>query len=231
MGVDWLLIRGVADPDRERLFGQARRRAFRRNEVVFHEGDAADTLHFVETGHVAVRAATDMGDSVTFRILGPGDVFGELSLLTTPVRRYASVVALEPTVTHCIHRDHFEELRERDLSIDRVLIELLAGQVRRLSADLVEALFVSVDTRVLRRLLAMAELYGGAGPGTRVPLTQEELAHLAGTSRATASRVLRSAEKAGAIALRRAAILVHDPEWLRRAAAEPWPKGVELSRS
>ena len=95
---------------------------------------------------------------------------------------------------------------------------MLAEEVRRLSGLLVEALHVPVDTRVVRRLVALTDAYrdpGSDGP-VEVPLTQEDLASLAGTSRATVNRVVGEAERAGVVELRRGRIIVLDREELER---------------
>lgn len=99
-------------------------------------------------------------------------------------------------------------------------MNVLAEEVRRLSGLLVEALHVPVDVRVVRRLLALADAYAdpeGDGP-VEVPLTQEDLASLAGTSRATVNRVVGEAERAGVLELRRGRVIVTDPEGLTRRA-------------
>lgn len=72
---------------------------------------------------------------------------------------------------------------------------------------------------MLRRLAAMTRVYGDGEAGTVIPLTQEALAGLAGTSRATVNRVLKDLETAHIIARRRAAVVVRDPEALAWAAA------------
>jgi CRP-like cAMP-binding protein len=78
----------------------------------------------------------------------------------------------------------------------------------------VEALFVRVDKRVLRRVLALAELYGEGRAGTTIPVRQEDVAELAGATRPTVNRALKEAEAGGAIALGRGRITVLDPERL-----------------
>lgn len=153
----------------------------------------------------------------TLAVHGPGDVVGELALVSGLRRRSASLVALEPTETLSIAEDTFAELRRTHPGIDGFLIDLLAAQVLRLTDRLVEALFVPADTRVLRRLLDLAGNYGEA-EDIEIPLTQEDVASLAGTSRATVNRVLREAEEAGAVRLARSRVRVDDQIWLRRKA-------------
>jgi CRP/FNR family cyclic AMP-dependent transcriptional regulator len=189
----------------------ARVRRYAAGEVIAHEGDLADTLHLVRSGRVAVGLTTQYGNQVTFTLLGPGEVFGELALLGAGSRRSATLTALEPTETLTLARPEFDQLRADRPEFAQALVDLLAERVRRLSDQLVEALYVPADTRVLRRLLTAARLYGG----TELPLTQEDLAGLAGTARATVNRVLRAEAKRGTLELRRRRIRILD-----RAALE-----------
>jgi len=83
---------------------------------------------------------------------------------------------------------------------------------------IVEAFYVSADKRVLRRLRDLAGVYGDGADSTTVPLTQEDLAGLAGTSRATVNRVLRQEESRGTITLGRGKTTVNDLGELTRRA-------------
>jgi CRP-like cAMP-binding protein len=102
--------------------------------------------------------------------------------------------------------------------VNSVLLTLLAEQVRRSNERIVEAHYVDADTRVRRRLRDLAELYGHSEKGATIPLTQEDLAGMAGTSRATVNRVLREEERSGAVELRRGRTVVRDLEALSRRA-------------
>ncbi|HWV85415.1 MAG TPA: helix-turn-helix domain-containing protein, partial [Capillimicrobium sp.] len=86
------------------------------------------------------------------------------------------------------------------------------------SEQLVEALYLPADTRVRRRLLDAVAAYGPVERGTAVPLTQEELASLAGTSRATVNKVLREEQAAGTVELSRGRTTLLDPPALERKA-------------
>jgi CRP-like cAMP-binding protein len=215
--VKWELLDGLADAEVQALLSIARRRRFARGEVVVHEHDPADTLHLIDKGRFAVRVATPLGDTAILAILGPGDIFGELSLVADEqARRSATVAALEPAETRSVHRLDFDRLRSEHPETAAVLISILSGQVRRLSRHLLEALYVPADKRVLRRLLELGELYGGGDGDPVVPLTQEDLAGLAGTSRATVNRVLREEEARGSVRLGRGRTTVLDREALAR---------------
>jgi CRP/FNR family cyclic AMP-dependent transcriptional regulator len=211
------LFAGATEQEAARLLDRARRRTFGTGEVVFHAGDPADTLHLIQRGRFAVRVTTEFGDTATLNVLGPGDFFGELALLSPRAPRSATIVALEPAETLSVHEIDFGRLRAERPETADVLIAMLASQVRRLSMHLAEALYVPADMRVRRRLLDMTEVYRD-GEEVTVPLTQEELASLAGTSRATVNRVLREEEEFGTIALARGRTRVIDTDGLRRRA-------------
>src|SRR3954449_739152 len=200
--MQWPILAGVPEEDARRVLSIARRRTFDRREVVFHHGDPADSLHLVHTGRFAVRIQTPLGDTVMLSLLGPGETFGEIALLDGVGPRSATVVALEKAETRAIHKIDFDALVTRHPQVADLLARALALRVRRLSELLLEAHYVPADRRVLRRL---AE-FGGV-----IPLTQEELSNLAGTSRATVNRVVRDAQARGELDVRRGRIEVIDP--------------------
>ena len=181
---------------------------------MFHEGDAGTQLHLIDSGRVAVRVTTPLGDVATLTILGAGDVLGEGALIGAG-ERSATAVALEKTETIAVGRAEFDDLRVRHPTVERFLTAVLAAQVRRLSAQLIEALYVPAERRVLRRLVEVCHVYGVADGEVVVPLTQEHLASLAGTTRPTANRVLRDAQDAGLVTLARGAVTVMDVARLR----------------
>jgi CRP/FNR family cyclic AMP-dependent transcriptional regulator len=216
--VKWHLFADVPEEALRALLAIARRRTFARNEVVFHRGDPADSLHLIRKGRFSVRIATPVGETATLSVRGPGDAFGELALLGGESVRSATVAALEPGETHSVYRGDFERLRREHPAVNDVLIGILTDHLRRLSEQVIEAYYVPAERRVLRRVRELAELYGRGSDGVVVPLTQEEIAELAGTSRATVNRVLRDAERRGIVELRRGKTVVLDLEALARRA-------------
>src|SRR3954470_729007 len=202
------LLDDVLDPEeRRQLISAARRRRFARNEVVFHEGDPASSLHLLISGHVSIRVAMPDGNSVTVAIVGPGQTFGELALLGKQDRRAATVTALEGCETLSLQKERFDELRLGHPRLDRLLAEILADEVRRLDSRLLEFLYLPADKRVLRRLVSLARMYSDGGrEAVTVPLTQDVIASMAGTSRPTTNQALRAVEGAGVIAIGRSKI-------------------------
>lgn len=216
--VKFELLAGLSDADRRLVLARMIRRSFRKGEVLFHEGDPGDSLHLIEKGRVAVRPSTPGGEVVTLAILGPGESFGEQALLAPDSKRTASVVALEAVETRVLYRRDVDELRTTQPSIDRLLIEVLAGQVRRLSQRVLEALYDPADRRVLRRLAELAELYDDGASPIVIGLRQDDLASMAGTTRSTTNRVLQQLVEADVVTVRRGRLEVHDVPGLHKRA-------------
>ena len=214
--MEWQLFEGIPAADVQAVIALARRATYRRGEVVFHRHDPADAIHLVSKGRFDVRITTARGDVVALGIRGPGDTFGELALVTGS-ERTATVTALERGETLVVRAGELRRLASRHGSIHEVLVRLLAGQVTFLSERLVEAYTIDAETRVARRVLEVAGVYG-ATPPILLPLIQEDLAALAGTSRATVNRVLRAAEGRGIVELGRGRTVVLDVDALRRLA-------------
>src|SRR5215212_9266396 len=188
--VQWRLLAGVEDTELQQLISVARRRRFDRHEVVFHRDDPADSLHLIVKGRFAVRIMTPVGDTVTISVLGRDDSFGEMALIGGEARRSATVHALEQAETLALYKDDFDRLRAQYPAVNDVLLRFLAGELRAMNERLLEALYVPSERRVLRRLKELTVPGADSEGGMEVPLTQEELAQLAGTSRSTVNRVL-----------------------------------------
>jgi CRP/FNR family cyclic AMP-dependent transcriptional regulator len=200
---------------RETVRRLLRRHTFVTGELLVREGEPGDALWMIEAGHVAAQATTGDGVVTTVNVMGAGDVFGELALINPGGVRTVSVVALGRVEAISLGRDEFELLRARYPAIDRFLVEVLADHVVRLTQLLRDAYARDAETRVLRRLLALAATSDGP---VDVPIDQATLAGLAGASRQTANRVLREAVDAGWVALGRRRITVLDLDRLRAAA-------------
>ncbi|MEU6581783.1 Crp/Fnr family transcriptional regulator [Nocardia sp. NPDC046763] len=221
MSTEFALLRGLEPEERRRVLASCVPRRFKRREILCHEGDPGDCLHLVKSGLLLIRVATPLGHTATLTMIGPGDSFGELALLGPDAIRTATVEAAQNAETLTLSRARFEMLRGANPGIDRMLTATLVEQVKRLSATVLEALYLPVETRVVRRLDNLGRIYGAQTPIAEIRLTQEDLASMAGTTRVTANRVLRDLEQRGIVALRRGRIIVIDRAKLAAAAAIP----------
>jgi len=212
------LLDALSDLQRQRLLASARLRRFARNEVLFHEGDPADSLHVITRGRIAVRVSSELGARVTVDVLGRDDILGELALLTPGGARAATAVALEVTETMVVTAAQFAALRTEHSGVQDGLISILVERNRRQSARLVEALTVSAERRVLRRLVDLTVVYANEQTEVVVPLTQDDLAGMAGTTRETVNRTLRREVDRGSLTLGRGKVTVLDVDSLTKRA-------------
>ena len=209
------LLESVPEPERTRVLDACRTRTFRRNEVLFHEGDPGLSLYIIESGHLVVRTSTDAGDVVTLDVAGPGDVIGEMALVRASNVRSATVAAIDDCTTWVLTRESFDALLREHPGVQTAVTALVAERVDKLTHKLSEALFLPVDRRVARRIWQVAALWGGAERGTRLPLTQNDVADLVGATRPTVNQSLKKLEARGAIELYRGGVRIADVDELR----------------
>jgi len=194
----------------EWILVDARRRRFQRSDIVFHEGDAGDTIHVVTSGRFGVQTGTADGDRVMLQIVATGEVFGELSVFGTDRRRTATVVTLEAGETHSINAEAVRELCSRAPEAASYFLGLLAERSIGHTTRLLEIVFVPAEIRVVRRMVELASAFPDG-----ITLTQEQVGEMACTSRATVNKVV-----AGGVGARRARNLAgHGRDRRHRAAA------------
>lgn len=159
-----------------------------------------------------------MGERATLTVLGPGEAFGELALIGDESDRSATAAAVEGAETMSLHRRDFLDIRRTEPMVERMLVQALSSRVGRLTGHLVEALYEQVEVRLARRLVALSDTYDHDSETVTIPLTQEDLASMAGTTRPTANRILKELEDAGVVAVSRGRIEILDIAALERAA-------------
>ncbi len=207
------MLERLDEADARSVIAAGRRRKFRRSEAIMREGDSGDTLHLIDRGHVAVRVTTPAGDTATMRVLGPGGNFGEIAVFESSYRS-ATVVALNPVETLSYTRDGFNRLRVQFPAIDHTVMFAALGEVRRLTNALTEALYLPVPRRLARNVERLLAIFDNGV----IPLTQDDIAGLSGTTRQTANEVLKALVADGAIEVARGRITVVDAIKLARAA-------------
>jgi CRP/FNR family transcriptional regulator, cyclic AMP receptor protein len=223
--VDWWVLDALSEEDRSTLTSTLHRRTYRRGEVIFHEGDPAETLHLIAVGHVSAHVSAPSGEPVIVSVLGRGDCFGELALAGPGRARAATVTALDRCETLSLTRAQFDRLRSQSPHLDRLLVLLLAARIERLNGYLLEALYTPASRRVALRLLELCESYRADGGQVVIPLTQEALANLAGTTRPTTNQALQDLARRGVLELQRGSVVVVDEPGLERISRPRRPLG------
>jgi CRP/FNR family transcriptional regulator, cyclic AMP receptor protein len=193
-----------------------RRRAFRKDTMIFHRDQAGDALYIIETGKVRVFLPIESGEEFSIDVLGPGDVFGEMALLDGQPRS-ASAIALEDTVVHVLGHTEFQRHLAASPQFASALLAMLSRRIRHVldNAEILASL--DVYGRVARVLLDMAQRHGLQDRGIviNVALTQQELATMVGATRERINRALATFKTQKLIEMRGRKIAVLDATRLR----------------
>jgi CRP/FNR family transcriptional regulator, cyclic AMP receptor protein len=191
-----------------------------RGEVLFREGDDGDRVYVVVDGKIKLGRTAPDGRENLLAVLGPGQMFGELSLFDPGPRSATASAVTDTKLLGLGHTDLLPWLTGRP-EVSRNLLSQLAQRLRRSNDTLADLVFSDVPGRVAKQLLDLSERFGVPTPdGLRVvhDLTQEELAQLVGASRETVNKALADFVSRNWIRLESRSVVLMDIERLRRRA-------------
>jgi CRP/FNR family transcriptional regulator len=214
------LFAALNDETAERLRASMTPRRLARGEMVFREGDAGDSLYVIITGKVKLARTSGDGRENLLAVLGPGEMFGELSLFDPGPRLTTAYVVSD---TEFISLGN-EALRAFLAEHPEVAMQMLAGlahRLRRTNEGLSDLVFTDVPGRVAKALLDLSDRFGQRVEGGVLvahELTQEELAQLVGASRETVNKALADFAHRGWLVLGAKAVTLVDLDRLRRRA-------------
>jgi CRP/FNR family transcriptional regulator, cyclic AMP receptor protein len=197
-----------------------RTRRFRRNEVIFHQGDPGNMLYIVASGAVKVVLPSPEGEEAIIATLRPGDFFGELALLDGGPHS-ATATALEPTETLALPRDAFLGLLDGDARLRNALLIGIAAELRRLTGHVEELHFLDLAGRLAKRLVRLARETDPRARGeARLdwPYTQSDLAGMIGGTRQSVNKLLSGFVEDGLLRIERDTLVITDLERLARHA-------------
>ena len=191
-----------------------------RGGVIFSEGEPGDRMYVILDGKVKLGQTSPDGRESLLAVLGPGEVFGELSLFDPGPRTATATAVTDTVVVGLGHADLRPWLTGRP-EVAEALLQALAQRLRRTNEALADLVFSDVPGRVAKQLLELADKFGQPGPdGVLVhhDLTQEELAQLVGASRETVNKALADFTQRGWVEVDQRQVLLVDMERLARRA-------------
>lgn len=213
---------GVTEAELETLRPAVRMRTFARDSNVFREGDPGSHLYLVLHGQVKILRVGAGGGEIVFAVVGPGEVFGELSLFEPDGERSADAVALEPTECALLGKEPVIAFLLAHPRLLLPVISSLIGYIQRKDLAMAEVAFLDIPGRIAHKLLELATSRGervAEGVVIRIPLSQRTLAGMVGASRENVNRALHRFVELGYISQARGTITVLKPEDLRRRGA------------
>ena len=191
-----------------------------RGDVLFNEGDQGDKLYVIVEGKIKLGRTSSDGRENLLAILGPGEMFGELSLFD-PGPRTATATAIAETQILGLSNEQLQQFITSRPYVAGTLLAALARRLRRTNESLADLVFTDVPGRVAKALLDLSRRFGRPveqGIMVAHDLTQEELAQLVGASRETVNKALADFASRGWLRLEARAVLLQDVDRLKRRA-------------
>ena len=172
-------------------------KVFRRDQVIFIQGDPARDVLFIRKGKVKRTVVSRSGKEAVVGILGPGDFFGEWCLSEQPIC-IATATAMEPTVILTISKEEILRAFHAEHALSDAFIAYLLRRTARIEEDLIDQLFNSTEKRLARALLRLARYGQHNDQETRIPhVSQQTLAEMIGTTRTHVNYFMNKFKKLG----------------------------------
>lgn len=199
---DTRIVTGLPQPLFDGLMASARRMSLAQNDVVFQAGDAGEGCYLVLDGALKATVMTADGHERMLAVFGKGMIVGEMALVDNE-ERSATVTALRPSTLAYVSRDQFFRYADRDTSVYRHALRILAQRLRGTNEDTLAQGNATVAGRVARAMLLLADSLGSPDKaGARViaeNVSQADIAAMAGAARENVSRVIAQWLRAGII--------------------------------
>ena len=200
----------LAQDDRLRLAERCVERRFDKSQVVYCEGEPADSMLVVTGGRFKVSNFSADGTELLVRFITAGETIGEIGMLSRAPRS-ATVTAASPSHAVVLPRSVVIELIEQRPALAMALLQQLAEMVRRATDAAADLVFLDLNQRVAKALLT-----GVHGSSLDIRTTQAELAASIGASRQRVNACLQEFQRHSWITLASKSVRVLDPEALRR---------------
>jgi CRP-like cAMP-binding protein len=191
-----------------------------RGHVLFREGDYGDRLYVVAEGKLKVGRCSRDGREQLLSVLGPGDMFGELTVFD-PTARMGTAVAVIDSRLFSLSSDNLSPWLAQRPDVGIALLRQLSRRLRRSSEVLSDLVFSDVPGRVAKCLMDLSSRFGmptDEGVHVAHDLTQEELAQLVGASRETVNKSLADFAGRGWLRVEGRAVVLIELERLARRA-------------
>jgi CRP/FNR family cyclic AMP-dependent transcriptional regulator len=197
------------------------RKTYAADQAVVFEGEPSDSLYILMSGSAKVYVTSEEGQERILKMLGPGEIFGELAMLDGHPRS-ATVATLEPTEMASMSRRDFQDFVANHPAILWKVLEALCERVRKTSAEVIEMSSRDVPYRLLAALSQLAEKHGetAADGSCRINLKLDvgDLTAMVGSNRETVSRLLHQYQEEGLVRLeKKGQIFIPNLKGLARA--------------
>jgi len=195
------LFLGLSQTELEEIARITKMQEVKKRQPIYLPGDPSNTIYLLKKGRVKIASSSATGKEVTFEILGPGEIFGELDALEGSPHEMAAE-ALDDVVICALRREDFDRYLQKHPELNVRLAKLIGFKFRRLESRIEDLVCRDTPARLAHLLLDLSKAAGSPqGPGIRLraKLTHHEMANLIGCARETVSTIIGQFRDAGLI--------------------------------
>lgn len=214
------LFRGLTTDQCDGLVGRARMGTFMPDECIFLMGADPHCMMVILSGHVEISVSARDGNEVVLAILGPGQIFGEISLLDGGVRTADARAMTECSLAILYRRDVLSFFDEHPIACANI-VSMLCERLRHLDQQIAEVAMVALPVRLAKALLRMTPPEQDLGSGPACPplrLTQRQFGQFIGATRESVNKHLGVWQRRGAIRITKGMIEIQDRSCLEDLA-------------
>lgn len=197
------LFAGLTDQELSEIAALCLERRYQKGRIIFVEGEPGDSIYFLKSGLIKVSKQDSDGREHTLHYVNPGDVFAEVVLFDAGGYP-ATAEVVEDSEVGLIRNSDMDRLLIKNPSLTLEMLKIMARRLRNAQQQIMELALKDTTRRLAGLLLKLAEDHGvvkDAGVLITLPLTNQELANLVGTSRETVNRILSELRRRKAISM------------------------------
>lgn len=196
-------------------------KTFEKNEVIYQPSQNAEHIFLITKGKVKIASTGDSGKEIVKAILGPGEVFGERSIIGSYTYN-DTAVSVEDTELRILSSGQLKSMMKEHSALSLFFMKLMGSKVLEMEQRLESLIFKDSRTRIIEYLLNLIEKKGqriGYEWVVRNFITHQEIANLTATSRQSVTTLLNDLRNEGVLTFDRKRLLIRDLDKLKRMAS------------
>lgn len=204
------LFQALDNIEKQKVIKLAMGKSYSKGEMIFNEGDPADTIYLIRAGKVLLFKCSEEGKEISLDILEENDIIGENTIFDNMQQTF-SAKALENTyICSCLKSDFPQLLKNPDISMK--IIKSLTDKLNNYTDSMANIAFCDVKNRVLNALNRIGKKYGtvtSKGIQLEIQLSHEDIAHLVNASRVMVTNTIKALKEEGRISIFQKKYLIH----------------------
>ena len=211
------LIQGMDESSMEMMDQKSKMKKSSKREVIYFPEERSDNIYMLKEGKVKISRVSEDGKKMTLHLIGPGEIFGESSILGQDKRENIAEV-VEDAVICSINRTMFQEMLANNPKMNLSINKFIGLRIRKIQAHVEDLVFKDAQERVVAFLKRYTNTFGKKmldGWMVRPFLTHQEIADLTATSRQTVNSILNDLVANQDIKYTRRYFQVFRPDWIQ----------------